>query len=143
MHHPADIMSEKRHNIFVWQVQHKLPTSLIFQYAKMIYIIEWTDKKICIAGERITVNEYPDGRIAIRYARRLLRYQVFDRLACVDQNAIVDNKRLDAVLRLAMEKQDEQEAEVQCLRSYKMPRRRVQERILEELGAMNPVLVSP
>lgn len=101
-------MSEERHNIFVWQVQHKLPTSLIFQYAKMIYIIEWNDKKTLITGERFMVNEYADGRIALRYARRLLRYQVFDRLACVDQNAIVDSKRLDAVLRLALEKQDEQ-----------------------------------
>lgn len=109
----------------------------------MTYIIELTDKKTCIVGEGFTVNEYPDGRIAFRYSRRLLRYQVFDRLACVDQNAIVDNKRLDAILRLALEKQDEQEAEVQCLRSNKMPRRRVQERVLEELRAMNPVLVSP
>ncbi|MET4058434.1 ribosomal protein L14E/L6E/L27E [Pantoea agglomerans] len=103
----------------------------------MIYIIEPIDENICIAGEKSTVNEYPDSRIAFRYAHRLRRYQVFDRLACVDQDAIVDNKRLGAVLRLALEKQDGLEAEVQRSRSKKMPRRRVLKRALKEPKATN------
>jgi hypothetical protein len=121
----------------------ELSKALTFQYDKMIYLIDPTDENSRIAGERVTVYEYPDGRIAFRYGHRLLRYQVFDRLACVDQGAIVDNKRLGAVLRLALEKQDEQEAEGQRSRSKKMPRRRAQERALEELRAINPVLISP
>lgn len=89
----------------------------------MIYLVEPTDENTRIAGERVKVYEYPDGKIAFRYGHRLLNYQVFDRLACVDQGAIVDNKRLGAVLRLALEKQDEQEAEGLRARSKKMPRR--------------------
>ncbi|EOG3469896.1 ISNCY family transposase, partial [Salmonella enterica] len=72
-----------------------------------------------------------------------LGYQVFDTLACVDQGAVVDNKRLGAVLRLAQQKQFELEAEGKRMRSKKMPRRRAQERVLEELRAINPVLASP
>src|SRR5690606_37168761 len=53
------------------------------------------------AGEKITVFDYPDGSIAFRHLHRPLAYQVFDTLACVDQGAVVDNKRLGAVPRLA------------------------------------------
>lgn len=143
LHRPANLAPEELDDIFAWQDLRKLSKALTFQYDKMIYLIEPTDEKTRIVGERVTVYEYPDRRIAFRYAHRLLRYQVFDRLACVDQGAIVDNKRLGAVLRLALEKQDEQEAEGQRSRSKKMPRRRAQERALEELRAMNPVLVNP
>ncbi|HGS6560705.1 TPA: ISNCY family transposase, partial [Klebsiella variicola subsp. variicola] len=45
--------------------------------------------------------------------------------------------------RLAQQKQDELEAEGKRMRSTKMPRRRAQERALEELRAINPVLASP
>ena len=77
------------------------------------------------------------------HAHRELSYQVFDKLACVDQGEIVDNKRLGAVLRLAQAKQDEQEAAGKRSRSKKMPRRMAQERALEALRAINPVLVNP
>ncbi|HEO0569129.1 hypothetical protein KTO09_26425 [Klebsiella pneumoniae] len=96
-----------------------------------------------IAGEKITVYDYPDGSIAFRHLHRPLGYKIFDKLACVDQGAVVDNKRLGAVLKLAQQKQDELEAEGKRMRSKKMPRRRAQERVLEELRAINPVLASP
>ncbi|HHL9303724.1 TPA: ISNCY family transposase, partial [Escherichia coli] len=60
-----------------------------------------------------------------------------------DQGAVVDNKRLGAVLRLAQQKQDELEEEGKRMRSQKMPRRSAQKRVLEELRAINPVLASP
>ena len=61
----------------------------------------------------------------------------------MDQGEIVDNKRLGAVQRLAQEKQDEQEAAGKRSRSKKMPRRLAQQRALEALKAINPVLVNP
>ncbi|HDV8376104.1 TPA: ISNCY family transposase, partial [Raoultella ornithinolytica] len=72
-----------------------------------------------------------------------LGYKIFDKLTCVDLGAVVDNKRLGAVLRLAQQKQEELEAEGKRMRSTKMPRRCAQERALEELRAINPVLASP
>jgi uncharacterized membrane protein (DUF106 family) len=68
---------------------------------------------------------------------------VLDKLDCISQGRIVDNKRLGAVLKLAQEKQDEQEAAGKRSRSKKMPRRMAQERALEALRAINPVLVNP
>ncbi|ENH0868006.1 hypothetical protein ABVZ15_004724, partial [Escherichia coli] len=45
---------------------------------------------------------------------------IFDKLTCVDLGAVVDNKRLGAVLRLAQQKQEELEAEGKRMRSTKM-----------------------
>ena len=45
----------------------------------------------------------------------------FDKLACVDQGQIVDNKRLGTVLRLAQVKQDERESEGKRERSKNRP----------------------
>jgi hypothetical protein len=71
------------------------------------------------------------------------RDQAFDKLSCVDQGAIVDNKRLGAVLRLAQVHQDEREQDGKRERSKKMPKRRAQARVQEQLKAINPVLANP
>ncbi|MBZ6631190.1 hypothetical protein FMJ54_27520, partial [Klebsiella pneumoniae] len=130
-------------DIFAWQELRTLSKALTFQYDKVMYIIEPTEQNTRIAGEKITVYDYPDGSITFRHQHRPLGYKIFDKLTCVDQGAVVDNKRLGAVLRLAQQKQDELQAEGKRMRSTKMPRRRAQERALEELRAINPVLASP
>ncbi len=61
----------------------------------------------------------------------------------VDQGQIVDNKRLGAVLKLAQSKMDELERDGKRDRSKKMPKRRAQARVQEQLRAINPVLANP
>ncbi|NGX82644.1 hypothetical protein CPH97_27925 [Klebsiella pneumoniae subsp. pneumoniae] len=78
-----------------------------------------------------------------KYGYRSLKYQVFDKLECLDQGQIVDNKRLGAVLKLAQSKMDELERDGKRDRSKKMPKRRAQARVQEQLRAINPVLVNP
>lgn len=46
------------------------------------------------------VYDYPDGMLTFKYGHRTLAYQVFNKLAIVDLGAIMDNKRLGAVLKL-------------------------------------------
>lgn len=108
-----------------------------------MYIIEPTEQNTRIAGEKITVFDYPDRGIAFLHLHRPLGYKIFDKLASVDQGEIVDNKRLGAVLRLAQQKHDELEAEGKRMCSKKFPAVRAQEHVLEELRAINPVLASP
>ncbi|EOG2996105.1 ISNCY family transposase, partial [Salmonella enterica] len=143
LHRPVTQSPQELNDIFAWQELRTLSKALTFQYDKIMYIVDPTEENTRIAGEKITVFDYPDGSIAFRHLHRPLGYQVFDTLACVDQGAVVDNKRLGAVLRLAQQKQFELEAEGKRMRSKKMPRRRAQERVLEELRAINPVLASP
>ncbi len=76
-----------------WQELRKLSKTLTFRYEKKIYLVEPTEENTRIAGEKTTVYDYPDGTLAFEYGYRSLNYQVFDKLECIDQGAIVDNKR--------------------------------------------------
>ena len=143
LHRPVAESNDELDDIFAWQEQRKLPKTLTFRYDKMIYLFEPTEENTRIAGEKIKVYDYPDGTLAFKYGYRSLKYQVFDKLECVDQGQIVDNKRLGAVLKLAQSKMDELERDGKRDRSKKMPKRRAQARVQEQLRAINPVLANP
>jgi hypothetical protein len=59
----------------------------------------------------ITVVDYPDGRLAIRYRGVDLAYRTFDKLCQVSQAAIVENKQLGAALAFIREQQLRREPE--------------------------------
>lgn len=143
LHRPAAESNEELDDIFAWQELRKLSKTLTFRYDTMIYLFEPTEESTRIAGEKITVYDYPDGTLAYKYGYRSLKYQVFDKMECVDQGQIVDNKRLGAVLKLAQDKMDELDREGKRNRSNKMPKRRAQARVQEQFRAINPVLANP
>nr|WP_241390842.1 ISNCY family transposase [Serratia proteamaculans] len=143
LHRPVNEQPAELDDIFAWQELRTLSKSLTFQYDKMLYLVEPTEENTRIAGEKIMVYDYPDGTLGFKYGYRTLTYQVFDKLAIVDQGAIVDNKRLGAVLKLAQAQQDERDRDGQRERSKKMPKRRAQARLQEQLRAINPVLANP
>jgi hypothetical protein len=74
-------------------------------------------------GKRVTVVDYPDGRLSIRYNGVELAYRTFDKIQQVDQGAIADNKRLGAVLAMIRDQQLSREPQH---RSQRAPRRRDQ-----------------
>jgi hypothetical protein len=74
------------------------------------------------ASGRVTVLDYPDGRLSIRYKDVELAYRTFDKLRQVSQAEIVENERLGAVLAFIRQQQI---ARVEP-RSKKAPRRRDQ-----------------
>ncbi|MGV4199098.1 ISNCY family transposase [Citrobacter murliniae] len=143
LHRPVTETSVDLDDFFSWQETRKLSKSLTFRYDKMIYLVEPSEENTRIAGENIKVFDYPDGTLAFKYGHRALSYQIFDKLECIDQGQIVDNKRLGAVLRLAQDKMDELDRNGKRERSTKMPKRRAQARIQEQLRAINPVLANP
>ena len=53
-----------------------------------------------LGGKRVTVYDYPDGRMEIRHQGRTLPYRTFDLVRRVDQGAVVENKRLTEALEL-------------------------------------------
>ena len=50
-----------------------------------------------MARKRVTVIDYPDGRLAIRYKGVDLPYRIFDKRPQVNPAAIVENKRLGPI----------------------------------------------
>jgi hypothetical protein len=94
-------------DIFSWQESRAVTRSLTLQYDKVVYLIKPGPENDKIAGQHVTVFDYPDGRFKIRYEGRELPYSVFDRLSQIRQADIVNNKRLGATLTMAREAQRE------------------------------------
>jgi hypothetical protein len=108
---------------FAWKEERTLSQALTLQYDKVIFILEPSDQATAAIGKRVTVVDYPDGRLSIRYRGVELAYRTFDKLRQVDQGAIADNKRLGAVLAMIRDEQLRREPEQ---RSQSAPRRRDQ-----------------
>ena len=80
--------------------------SLTLHYDKLLILLEPNEATRGLARQRVTVVSYPNGRFAIRHLGRELPFRVFDKLRKVDRAAVVENKRLGAVLAHIRERQD-------------------------------------
>jgi hypothetical protein len=54
-----------------------------------------------LVGQYISFLEYPDGTVAIMHEGRKINYSVFNKLAGLQQNEVVENKRLGSVLPIS------------------------------------------
>jgi hypothetical protein len=96
---------------FAWKEERTLSQALTLQYNKVIFILEPSEQAKAAIGKRVTVVDYPDGRLAIRYRGVHLAYRTFDKLRQVSQATIVENKQLGAALALIREQQLRREPE--------------------------------
>ena len=90
---------------FAWKEERTLSRALTLQYDKVIFILEPTDQANAAIGKRVTVIDYPDGRLSIRHNGIGLAYRTFDKLRQVDQGAVADNKRLGPILAMIRDEQ--------------------------------------
>lgn len=90
----------------VWREQRTVTQALTLHYNKALIILEPTEVSRPLAGKRVDVCEYPDGRLEIRHGDDVLSYRVFDKIRQVNQAAIVENKHLDAALAMAKAMQE-------------------------------------
>ena len=85
----------------VWREQRTVTAALTLHYNKALFILEPSEISRPLAGKRVDVCEYPDGRLEIRHGEHSLPYRVFDKIRQVNRAAIVENKPLDAALIMA------------------------------------------
>jgi transposase len=104
LHRPLAPHDDLR-SIMVWQEQRTVTAALTLHYNKVMFILEPSDLARTLARKRVTVCEYPDGRLEIEHEGHVLPYRRFDKMRQVNQPAIVDNKHLDAALMLAKQMQ--------------------------------------
>jgi len=109
-------------DVFAWKEERTVTLNLTLQDDKVLFLLEANAISRPLARRRVTVLDYPDGRLAIRHNGIDLPYRTFDRLQKVDQAAIVENKRLGPVLAYIAERQKE----LDMTRSKRAPRRRGQ-----------------
>src|SRR5499427_3086889 len=97
--------SDDLDDAFAWKEERTLSRALTLQYDKVMFILEPSEQAKAAIGKRVTVIDYPDGRLAIRYRGVELAYRTFDKLRQVSQAAIVENKHLGAALAFIREEQ--------------------------------------
>jgi len=96
--------------IFTWRSPRCVSHSLTIQYDKRLFLLQDSPLTRSLAGKYIEVYHYPDNRIEARFNGASLPYTIFDRLAEVDQLAIVENKRLGHALQMAKALQDKRDS---------------------------------
>jgi len=90
---------------FAWKEERTLSQALTLQYDKVIFILEPSEQAKVAIGKRVTVFDYPNGRLSIRYKGVELAFRTFDKIRQVNQGTIADNKRLGAVLAMIRDEQ--------------------------------------
>ena len=101
------------------KAQRTLSGSLTLRYDKVLFILEPSDLPVSLIRKKVTICDYPDGRLEIQHNGICLSYRTFDQLRSVNRAAIVENKRLDAALKMVAAIQSQREAK----RSQAAPRR--------------------
>ena len=76
-----------------------------------------------LAGKKVQVVNYPDGRFAVQHEGIALPFRVFDKIQTLAPGAIVENKQLGAALAFIRDQQLRREPEHH---SDRAPRRRDQ-----------------
>src|SRR5229473_1366470 len=115
---------------FAWKEERTVSMNLTLQYDQVLFILEPTGIARSLARKRVTVIDYPDGRLAIRHNGVDLPYRTFDKRPQVNQAAIVENKRLGPILAYIAE----QQKKLDMSRSAKAPRRRGQKNHMFKVG---------
>jgi transposase len=112
-----------------WHEQRTVSNQLTLQYNKVLFLLEANEISAGLRRQQVTVYDYPDGRLAIRHRGVDLPFATFNKVRQVDQAAIVENERLDAVLAHIRE----QQLQRQQTSRPSSPRRRSQPRHLFQL----------
>jgi hypothetical protein len=97
LHRPlteADDLDE----ILAWREARTVTRNLTLRSDRMMLLLDPTPFARGLAGKKVEVVNYPDGRFAVRHEGVALPFRVFDKIQTVQPGAIVDNKRLSAVL---------------------------------------------
>jgi hypothetical protein len=104
LHRPlteADDLDE----ILAWREERTVTRNLTLRYDRMMLLLDPTPFARGLAGKKVAVVNYPDGRFAVRHEGVALPFRVFDKIQTVAPGAIVENKRLGAALAFARERQ--------------------------------------
>jgi hypothetical protein len=84
--------------ILAWREERTVTRNLTLHYDRMMLLLDPTALARGLARKKVEVVNYPDGRFAVQFNGATLGFKVFDKIQTVQPGAIVDNKRLSAVL---------------------------------------------
>jgi hypothetical protein len=82
-----------------------LSQALTLQYDNVLFILDPTELAKSLAGKKVIVCDFPDGRLEIMEGSASLPCRLFDKLRSVHRTPIVENKRLDEALAFTAARQ--------------------------------------
>lgn len=129
LHRPLSA-ADRLDDVFAWREERTVSNSLTLQYDKVLFLLDPTPVAKGLKRKKVTVADYPDGRLQISHGGVDLPYRIFGKISQVPQGGIVENKRLGAVL--AHIRAEQQKTDTQ--RSTKAPKRRSQAGDLFKVG---------
>ncbi len=88
-----------------WQETRTVSQSLTIQCDKVLFLLEPIEFVAGLKRKTVTVHDYPDGRLEIRFEGKGLPYPHFDKISQVKQGETTSNKRLGAVFGQIKEQQ--------------------------------------
>jgi len=91
--------------LFAWREDRMVSNSLTLQFDNILFVLEPTEFALGLRRKRVTIADYPDGRLELSYDGVVLPYRIFDKVQRVSQAAIVENKFLGGVLEFIRDKQ--------------------------------------
>lgn len=85
---------ENLDTILTWRVQRKVSDALTLLNDRVIWLLDDTPATRRLIGRYIDVWEYPDGRLEIRADGVVLPCVPYDKLAEIDQGAVIEHNFL-------------------------------------------------
>lgn len=92
--------------ILCWREQRQVSHQLVINYSRMKLMLKPEGIAVRLRGKMVEINDFPDGRLEVRWKGISLPYSAFDKLQRVSHAAIVENKRLGEILAWIKEQQD-------------------------------------
>jgi transposase len=133
-------LTEHEHldDIFTWQEERRVTAQLTVHHKRTMYLLEPTEEAKAAARKRVTVVEYEDGRVSIRFQGVALAARPFHKDGCVTQGAIVENKLLSGALTEIRKRQQQKEQELVRSAKSKREKRIVRDRFAGRLPPPGP-----
>jgi transposase len=121
-------------DIFTWQEERRVTAQLTVHHKRTMYLLEPTEEAKAAARKRVTVVEYEDGRVSIRFQGVALAARPFHKDGCVTQGSIVENKLLSGALTEIRKRQQQNEKALVKSAKTKREKRIVRKRFAGSLG---------
>ncbi len=125
-------------DIFTWQEQRRVTAQLTVHHKRTMYLLEPTEEAKAAARKQVTVVEYEDGGVSIRYRGVPLAARPFHKDGCVTQGSIVENKLLSGALIEIRKRQQQKEQELLRSAKTKREKRIVADRFANKLPPPGP-----
>jgi hypothetical protein len=104
LHRPL-AANEQLTEILTTRHERTVSANLTVHYDRMMLILDPTPLSRPLAGKRVMIVNYPDGRFAVQNLGMDLSFRVFDKLQTVQSAQIIENKQLGAALAFIKEQQ--------------------------------------